>query len=128
MVRGVQPGYKENATSPFLAIYDHWNPYVSCYACPPVCVCELVCVVVVGGGGGAACGCDACVSRTRTHTRTPCPCPTLYARHSGFNISILEDGRFGAHGGSGLSSVGGTIRSGELDPDAPPIPHALKVG
>eukprot|EP01050_Picozoa_sp_SAG11_P022095 SAG11_NODE_4085_length_2073_cov_2.103343_1_plen_456_part_00 len=33
----------------------------------------------------------------------------------------------GSHGGSGLSGVGGTIRLGELLPDAPPIAHALKI-
>ena len=41
--------------------------------------------------------------------------------------SILGDGALGAHGGSGLSSVGGTIRLGELLPDSPPIRHALKL-
>ncbi|MDJ0600703.1 MAG: hypothetical protein QNJ37_17890 [Crocosphaera sp.] len=33
----------------------------------------------------------------------------------------------GGQGGSGLSSIGGTIRLGELLPDAPPIPHVLKL-
>jgi hypothetical protein len=41
--------------------------------------------------------------------------------------SILGDGIGGAHGGSGLSSLGGSIRLGELLPDAPPIAHALKL-
>ena len=41
--------------------------------------------------------------------------------------SIFGDGALGSHGGSGLSGVGGTIRSGELLPDAPPIAHALKL-
>lgn len=41
--------------------------------------------------------------------------------------SILGDGALGAHGGSGLSGIGGTIRLGELQPDAPPIAHALKL-
>lgn len=40
---------------------------------------------------------------------------------------ITGDGALGAHGGSGLSAVGGTIRLGELLPDAPPVPHALKL-
>jgi hypothetical protein len=40
---------------------------------------------------------------------------------------ITGDGLHGAHGGSGMSAVGGTIRSGELNPGAPPIPHALKL-
>lgn len=41
--------------------------------------------------------------------------------------SIFGDGALGAHGGSGLSSIGGSIRLGELLPDAPPIRHALKI-
>ncbi len=40
---------------------------------------------------------------------------------------IIGDGIKGAHGGSGMSSLGGTIRLGELLPDTPPIRHALKV-
>ena len=43
------------------------------------------------------------------------------------NMSILGDGVWGAHGGSRLSSIGGTIRLGELLPGAPPIGHALKL-
>ncbi len=39
---------------------------------------------------------------------------------------ILGDGNLGAHGGSGLSGVGGTIRPGELFASAP-IGHALKL-
>lgn len=41
--------------------------------------------------------------------------------------SVLGDGTLGAHGGSGLSSMGGSIRLGELLPGAPPIAHALKL-
>jgi hypothetical protein len=40
---------------------------------------------------------------------------------------VAGDGIKGAHGGSGMSSLGGTIRLGELLPGAPPIRHALKV-
>lgn len=36
-------------------------------------------------------------------------------------------GYYGAHGGSRLSCIGGTLRVGELVPDAEPIRHALKV-
>jgi hypothetical protein len=39
---------------------------------------------------------------------------------------IYGDGRLGAHGGSGLSSLGGTIRLGELVPGSA-IRHAMKV-
>lgn len=42
------------------------------------------------------------------------------------DIDIYGDGIEGAHGGSGLSSVGGTIRLGELVPGGT-IPHTLKV-
>ena len=44
---------------------------------------------------------------------------------AGWNISILGEGAEGAHGGSFLSSIGGTIRGGELS--AGLIPHALKL-
>lgn len=53
------------------------------------------------------------------HTGAPQPFP--------WNNSILEDGALGAHGGSGLSAIGGSLRLGELLPGAPPIRHALKV-
>jgi hypothetical protein len=41
-------------------------------------------------------------------------------------VDIYGDGRLGAHGGSGLSSLGGTIRIGELVPGGA-IRHAMKV-
>lgn len=59
--------------------------------------------------------------------------PLLALYHEGgpvpfpWNISITGEGATGAHGGSGLSSIGGTIRSGELRPNAPPLAHALKL-
>ena len=40
---------------------------------------------------------------------------------------VWGNGTWGAHGGSGLSSIGGTIRLGELLPNTPPIHHALKL-
>eukprot|EP01084_Bolivina_argentea_P025787 47950_1 len=46
----------------------------------------------------------------------------------GQNVSILGEGIRGAHGGSGLSSIGGTIRKGELiGNDIHSIKHALKL-
>jgi hypothetical protein len=36
-------------------------------------------------------------------------------------------GSLGAHGGSGLSAIGGTLRLGELRPGMPPPDHALKL-
>ena len=43
------------------------------------------------------------------------------------DVDILGDGITGAHGGSGLSSIGGTLRIGELRPGGAPVRHALKV-
>jgi len=40
---------------------------------------------------------------------------------------LYGSGIYGAHGGSGLSAIGGTLRSGELSPASGPIRHALKV-
>lgn len=40
---------------------------------------------------------------------------------------VSSNGTWGAHGGSGLSSIGGTIRLGELLPNASSIRHALKL-
>lgn len=44
-----------------------------------------------------------------------------------WEISIFSDGNLGAHGGSGLSAFGGTIRLGELLTSTGPIRHALKL-
>lgn len=43
------------------------------------------------------------------------------------DVDIYGDGMYGAHGGSGLSAIGGTLRIGELTPTSGPIRHALKV-
>lgn len=40
---------------------------------------------------------------------------------------IYGEGITGGQGGSGLSSIGGTIRLGEMLPSAPPIRHTLKL-
>jgi hypothetical protein len=51
---------------------------------------------------------------------------TTYARFD--NVDLYGDGIHGAHGGSGLSAIGGTIRVGELRPGARTGPrHVLKV-
>jgi hypothetical protein len=41
-------------------------------------------------------------------------------------VDIYGDGRLGGHGGSSLSTVGGTIRIGELRPGVP-VRHAIKI-
>ena len=41
-------------------------------------------------------------------------------------MDLQGEGTTGAHGGSGLSAFGGSIRKGELNASAPPILHALK--
>lgn len=40
---------------------------------------------------------------------------------------IYGDGYYGAHGGSGLSAIGGALRVGELTPNSMPIRHAMKI-
>ena len=50
--------------------------------------------------------------------------------HGTSNISILSDGIYGCHGGSGLSSIGGTLRNKEIignENDLLTIKHALKL-
>jgi hypothetical protein len=42
-------------------------------------------------------------------------------------VDLYGDGIKGAHGGSDLSSVGGTLRLGELRPGGPHVRHALKI-
>lgn len=43
------------------------------------------------------------------------------------DTDIYGDGLYGAHGGSGLSAIGGTLRIHELTPTSGPIKHALKI-
>lgn len=43
------------------------------------------------------------------------------------NNDIYGDGTYGAHGGSKLSAIGGTLRNHELTPTSGPIRHALKI-
>jgi hypothetical protein len=43
------------------------------------------------------------------------------------DVDLYGDGRSGAHGGSGLSAIGGALRMGELVPGVDRIKHVLKV-
>lgn len=43
------------------------------------------------------------------------------------DLDLYTDGMYGAHGGSGLSSIGGSLRVHELTPTSGPIRHALKI-
>lgn len=42
-------------------------------------------------------------------------------------VDLYGDGRYGAHGGSSLSAIGGSLRLGELRPNGTPPRHALKL-
>lgn len=53
------------------------------------------------------------------HTGAPNPFP--------WTLDILGDGALGAHGGSGLSALGGSLRLGELLNTTGAITHALKL-
>ena len=66
--------------------------------------------------------------------RSPIPGAPLLAQYGKgcpvsfpLNISILGSDPRGAHGGSGLSSIGGSVRAGELLPGGRGIQHAVKV-
>jgi hypothetical protein len=43
------------------------------------------------------------------------------------DVDLYGDGIRGAHGGSGLSAIGGTLRVGELRPNGEPPHHVLKL-
>ncbi|MCD7972879.1 MAG: T9SS type A sorting domain-containing protein [Candidatus Azobacteroides sp.] len=43
------------------------------------------------------------------------------------DVDLYGDGYYGAHGGSKLSAIGGTLRVGELTKESGPIRHALKI-
>jgi hypothetical protein len=43
------------------------------------------------------------------------------------DMDIYGDGYYGAHGGSGLSAIGGALRVGELVDENQPIKHVLKI-
>jgi hypothetical protein len=49
------------------------------------------------------------------------------SRYTFDDMNIYGEGYYGAHGGSGLSAIGGALRVGELTPVSGPVRHALKV-
>lgn len=61
------------------------------------------------------------------------PFARCYAGMPGTSLYLFDDeniygeGIYGAHGGSGLSALGGTIRIGELMPGSGPIRHVIKM-
>jgi len=61
------------------------------------------------------------------------PFARCYAGKPGTSMVLFKDqdiygeGIYGAHGGSGLSALGGCIRVGELMPGSGPIRHAIKM-
>jgi hypothetical protein len=65
------------------------------------------------------------VSQGQPFTRCVAGGPAT-AGHTSPTVDLYGDGTLGAHGGSGLSSLGGTIRMGELVPGGS-IPHALEI-
>lgn len=44
-----------------------------------------------------------------------------------YENNIYGDGMYGAHGGSKLSAIGGTLRNHDLTPTSGPIRHAMKI-
>jgi hypothetical protein len=52
---------------------------------------------------------------------------SLRYKENGADADIFGDGRLGAHGGSKLATLGGTIRLGEMRPGSRGPRHALKI-
>lgn len=52
---------------------------------------------------------------------------TALVAPAAWRVDLYGDGILGAHGGSGLSTLGGTIRLGELRPGQQGMNHALKL-
>ena len=74
---------------------------------------------VLGGcidARGVCGGCHSSMGREKTCN------PWTWA-----SADLYGDGRLGAHGGSGLSCIGGSIRAGEFMPGTPHVRHVLKV-
>jgi hypothetical protein len=68
--------------------------------------------------------------RTLLQTQPFARCTTgtpATSRYVSASVDLYGDGIAGAHGGSGLSSIGGTLRLGELRPGGPQVRHALKL-
>lgn len=117
----------------------NWNPGNHCSATGPQATAVPLpadFVTPCGGGNNAMALLlpDNCtLVQMQPAFRQDAESPLLALYHEGgpvpfpWEISITGDGAAGAHGGSGLSSMGGTIRSGELRPSSPPLRHALKL-
>lgn len=56
-----------------------------------------------------------------------CTPATATSHYVPAEVNLFGDGITGAHGGSGLSAIGGTLRIGELDEPDDTIRHVLKV-
>ncbi len=66
------------------------------------------------------------VKQTQPFSRCSAGGPAT-SHYDSADVDITGDGITGAHGGSGLSAIGGTLRVGELRPGGPPVRHALKI-
>jgi len=63
----------------------------------------------------------------QTQPFAKCELTEATSRYKFQNVDLYGDGMYGAHGGSGLSAIGGTLRAHELTPTSGNIKHALKV-
>ncbi|MDP3998755.1 MAG: prepilin-type N-terminal cleavage/methylation domain-containing protein [bacterium] len=86
--------------------------------------------VVPGSGGNNAATFLEADNRTLQQTQPFTRCTANGYGTTGYitsDVDIYGDGRPGAHGGSGLSGFGGSIRMGELRPGQVGMNHVLKV-
>lgn len=70
------------------------------------------------------------VTLKQTQPFTKCfvgPSATTFVYSPNNDVNIYGDGILGAHGGSGLSSIGGTLRNEELMSPTDTIRHVLKI-
>ncbi|MEO0468368.1 MAG: T9SS type A sorting domain-containing protein [Bacteroidota bacterium] len=67
------------------------------------------------------------VTIKQTQPFARCTPTTATSHYTPPDVNLFGDGVRGAHGGSGLSAIGGTLRLGELDESSDTIRHVLKV-
>ncbi len=67
------------------------------------------------------------VTIKQTQPFSRCTSETATSHYLFDDVNIYGDGIYGAHGGSGLSAVGGALRLGELDEPDDTVKHVLKI-
>jgi hypothetical protein len=131
----------QTPTAPSLSIFRNtadWNPNVS--RCPYdagalLFDAPIPSAFVIGdtptsstpnSGLAVLLGDSVTVKQTQPFARCTAGAPAT-SDYVAPDVSLYGAGITGAHGGSGLSAIGGTLRVGELRPGGPPPHHVLKL-